>query len=70
MKITKDFVGLVDIGWAYKFEGSIETNGSLEIELGQKWLYVTEGIEAGLPGQDSGHRKVNELGRVGPPLIR
>ena len=53
MKITKDFAGLIDIGWAYKFEGSIETAEGLVIEL-DNWLYVTghikagEGIEAGL----------------------
>ena len=47
MKITKDYPGLVDIGWAYKFEGSIKTMESIEIDIGAKWLYVTEGIESG-----------------------
>jgi len=54
MKITKDFPGLVDELWCFRFIGSIETEESLEIDLGSKWLIVSgsvkagEGIKAGL----------------------
>jgi hypothetical protein len=44
MKITKDYPGLVDIGWAYEFNGDIITEESLEIDLGEKWLKVTGSI--------------------------
>ena len=58
MKITPDWKdsegkGLEDIGWALKYEGMISSEGSIEIEIGEKWLIVTgsvqsrEGIEAG-----------------------
>lgn len=46
LKITKDYPGLVDVGWAYRLEGSLIVKGSLEVSL-DKWLVVSEGIEAG-----------------------
>ena len=47
MKITSDYAGLVDIGWAYKFEGPVSTSEGIEISLGGKWLLVTGSIESG-----------------------
>ena len=45
MIITKEHKGLIDEGYRYKYEGSLEVSGTLEIKL-DKGLYVTEGIEA------------------------
>ena len=47
MKITKDYPGLKDIGWAYKLEGDLVVDGSLDIQLGDKWLVVSGSIKAG-----------------------
>ena len=47
MKITKDFPGLVDELWCFRFIGSIETEESLEIDLGSKWLIVSGSVKAG-----------------------
>ena len=47
MKITKDFPGLVDIGWAYELKGSLVVDGGLDIQLGGKCLKVEKNIEAG-----------------------
>ena len=47
MKITKGFPGLVEESWCFRFASSIETEGSIEIDLGNKWLIVSGRIEAG-----------------------
>ena len=47
MKITKEFPGLVEESWCFRFAGSIQTEWSIEIDLGNKWLIVSGRIEAG-----------------------
>ena len=47
-KITPAYPGLVEYeGWAYRLTGSLVVDGSLEIALGAKWLFVAEGIKVG-----------------------
>ena len=47
MKITKEFPGLVEESWCFRFAGSIQTQWSIEIDLGNKWLIVSGRIKAG-----------------------
>ena len=47
MKITKEFPGLVEESWCFRFAGSIQTEWSIEIDLGNKWLIVSGRIKAG-----------------------
>ena len=45
MKITKDYSGLKDIGWAYGLQGDLISEETIEIEL-DKYLYVTGNIKS------------------------
>ncbi len=53
MKITPDWKdsegkGLKDIGWALEYEGSIESDEAIEIEIGQKWLKLSGSLASKL----------------------
>lgn len=46
IRIDKNYKGLKDVGWRYELEGSLETIGSIVVDL-DKGLFVSGSIEAG-----------------------
>ena len=51
MKITADWKdaegkGLKDIGWALEYEGTIESEEAIEIDIGHKWFKISGSLKS------------------------